>query len=97
MNQKEQLKQLLSNTKALLEAMRHSASTASGEAANIGRYSSYGIFFRKYNELANKAARCCETQPCWTRSSLEHVKGTGDTTWPEEKEYFDQSIRMPPF
>src|SRR2546429_1504544 len=37
---KQQLKTLLSNTNALLGAMRNSTSTVSGEAANIGRYRS---------------------------------------------------------
>jgi hypothetical protein len=52
---KEQLKTLLSNTNALLGAMRNSTSTVSGEAANIGRYSSFRTFMRKYNDLVGQA------------------------------------------
>jgi hypothetical protein len=56
MDRKEQLKQLLGNANALLEAMRHSTSTATGEAANIGRYISYKTFMRKYNDLVSQAS-----------------------------------------
>ena len=57
MDRKEQLKQLLGNANALLEAMRYGTSTATGEAANIGHYTSYETFIRKYNDLAIEAAR----------------------------------------
>jgi hypothetical protein len=63
-NQKDQLKQLLSNANALLEAMRYSTTTARGEATNIGKYSSYKMFLRKYNDLAKKRLLFWQTQPC---------------------------------
>ena len=68
MDEKEQLKQLLSNTKALLGAMRTSTNTVSGEAANVGRYSSYKTFMRKYNELVKQAAPLLANLRYWTFS-----------------------------
>jgi hypothetical protein len=89
MNRKEQLKQLLSNTKALLEAMRYSTATASGEAANIGRYSSYGTFLRKYSDLVKQAAPLLPNTTMLDAISVDKIRGIGDTTWPEQKVYFE--------
>jgi hypothetical protein len=54
MSEKEELRQILSNVNALLEAMRFSSATASGEAANVGRYSSFKIFLGKYSVLVER-------------------------------------------
>jgi DpnII restriction endonuclease len=89
MSRKDQLKQLLSSTSALLEAMRYSASTASGEAANIGRYGSYKAFLRKYNELAKQAAPLLQDTKMLDVFNLDKIKGSADCTWPQQKEYFD--------
>ncbi|HLW69052.1 MAG TPA: hypothetical protein VKS22_00360 [Candidatus Binataceae bacterium] len=89
MDQKNQLKQLLSNVNALLEAMRYSAGTASGEHANIGRYSSYQTFIRKYNDLVKQAAPLLSDTTMLDGIDLDKVKGIGDTTWPEQKVLFD--------
>lgn len=88
-DRKDELKQLLSNTSALLEAMRYSTATVSGEAANIGRYSSYATFLRKYNALAKQAAPLLPNTTMLDQVSLDKVKSSGNTTWPEQKEYFD--------
>ena len=88
-DQKHQLKQLLSNASALLEAMRYSTSTVSGEAANIGRYGSYKTFLRKYNALAKEAAPLLPNATILDLIGLENVRGSAETTWPQQKEYFD--------
>jgi hypothetical protein len=88
-HRKDQLKQLLSNATALLEAMRYSATTVSGESANIGRYSSYKTFLRKYNELVRQAAPLLANAAILDEFPLDKIKGSADTTWPQQKEYFD--------
>ena len=89
MEKKEQLKELLSNTNALLGAMRNSTATVSGEAANIGRYSSYKTFFRKYNDLVKQAVPLLPNTTMLDLFKLDQIKGSGDYTWVQQKEYFD--------
>jgi hypothetical protein len=86
---KEQLKELLSNTSALLGAMRTSTSTVSGEAANIGRYSSYKTFLRKYNDLVKQAAPLLPNITMLDVFNLDKIKGSGNYTWIQQKEFFD--------
>jgi len=85
----DQLKQLLSNTNALLEAMRYSTATVSGEAANIGRYSSFGTYLRKYNSLVKQAAPLLPNTTMLDLFDLDKVKGRGSYTWVQQKERFD--------
>jgi hypothetical protein len=89
MDEKEQLKSLLSNANALLEAMRYGASTATGEAANIGKYTSYKTFLRKYSELARQAAPLLTDASLLDGFDLAKIKGSGDTTWVEQKQFFE--------
>jgi hypothetical protein len=91
MTPKEQLKQLLANANALLGAMRYSTATASGEAANAGKYGSYKIFLRKYNELAKEAVPLLQNTSTLDGYDVDKIKGIGDTTWPEQKVYFDMA------
>jgi hypothetical protein len=69
--------------------MRYSAATVSGEAANLGRYSSYQTFLRKYNELVKQAAPLLPNTTMLDGISLDKIKGIGNTTWPEQKVYFE--------
>jgi hypothetical protein len=89
MEHKEQLKQLLSNANALLDAMRYSTTTASGDMANIGNFSSYKMFLRKYNDLAKQAAPLLPNTTMLDVFKLENIKGSGDTVWPVQKELFE--------
>lgn len=89
MDQKEQLKQLLSNTNALLEAMRYSTTTASGDMANVVKYSGYKTFLRKYNDLANQAAPLLPNTTMLDGFNLDNIPGIGGTTWPQQKDFFD--------
>ena len=89
MDRKKELKQLLSNTNALLAAMRNSTSTVSGEAANIGRYSSFGIYLRKYNDLVKQAAPLLPNITMLDLFKTDEIKGSGSYTWIRQKEYFD--------
>jgi hypothetical protein len=77
--------------------MRYSASTASGDAANIGKYSGYGIFLRKYNSLLNQARPLLTDTIMLDGFDLSRVRGIGDTSWPEQKVYFEMAYQMPPF
>jgi hypothetical protein len=90
-NQKEQLKQLLSNTSALLEAMRFSTTTATGDFANLGTYSGYKIFILKYNALLNQALPLLPDTTMLDRFDPDKVRGSGDTTWPQQKVYFEMA------
>jgi hypothetical protein len=91
MDRKEQLKQLLANTNALLEAMRFSTSTATGEYANLGRYTSYQTFIRKYNDLVSKAGPLLPDTSLLDGFDRTKIKGMNDTTWPEQKLYFESA------
>jgi hypothetical protein len=90
-DRKEQLKQLLSNANALLEAMRYSTTTASGEYANVGAWTSYKTFMRKYNGLVKQAAPLLPNTTLLDSFDLDRIKGFGDTTWPEQKLYFEMA------
>ena len=89
MDQKEQLKQLLSNTNALLEAMRYSTTTASGDMANPGNYSSYKMFLRKYNDLVKQAAPLLPNTTMLDAFNIDNIKESSATVWPVQKEFFE--------
>jgi DpnII restriction endonuclease len=88
-NRVDQLKTLLSNTKALLESMRYSAATATGDAANIGKYTSYKMFLRKYNGLVRRAAPLLPDVSPLDAFDVDRLKDSGDYTWVQQKELFD--------
>jgi hypothetical protein len=90
-DRKTQFKRLLSNVSALLEAMRYSTSSVSGEAANIGRYSSYKTFVRKYNNLVKEAAPLLPNTTLLDEYNLDSIKDSGDYTWITQKEIFDSA------
>jgi len=89
MDQKQQLKQLLSNANALLEAMRYSSTAASGDMANIGNFTSYKTFLRKYNDLATEALPLLPNTTMLDFFQLDSIKGSASTVWPLQKEYFE--------
>src|SRR6266851_3776259 len=90
MNRKEQLKQLLSNTNALLEAMRYSIASAVGND-DIWKYGSYRTFLRKYNELVALAAPLLANSSILDTFNLDKIKGSTDTVWPQQKELYDMA------
>jgi hypothetical protein len=91
MTEKEQLKQLLGNVNALLGAMRFSAATATGDAANLGNFASYKTFLRKYNDLAKQAIPLLPNATTLDGFDIDKIRGIGDTIWPEQKVYFDMA------
>lgn len=72
----------------MLEAMRYSIDSSVGKE-DIWKYTSYRTFLRKYNELLNQAAPLLTTPSMLDRIDLSKVKGSGDSTWPQQKELFD--------
>jgi hypothetical protein len=88
-DKKEQLKQLLSNTNALLGAMRTSLGSVSGEHADINRFSSYKLFLRKYNALVKQAAPLLADTTMLDLINVEHIKDSGLYGWGQQKELFD--------
>jgi hypothetical protein len=86
---KDQLKELLSNTNAMLGAMRNSMTSVSGDAANLGRYSSFKIFLRKYNDLVRQAAPLLTNATMLDLFNLDNINGSAHYTWIQQKEWFD--------
>lgn len=93
MDQREQLKRLLSNANALLEAMRYSTSTSSGEYADIGRWTSFGTFLRKYNELAERAAPLLTNPAMLDKIKIDQIPASASSTWPGQKELLSSRQR----
>jgi hypothetical protein len=93
MDRKEQLRQLLSNTNALLEAMRFSARTATGEHANIGNFTGASTFIRKYDALARLAKPLLPEPSMLDLYDLSKFnKGAMSQTWIQAKEVFDMAL-----
>lgn len=82
---------MLSNANSLLEAMRYSTSTASGEYADIGRWASFGTFLRKYNVLLEQAAPLLTNTNLLDKFNIPKIPTSGNTTWPEQKHFFDMA------
>jgi REase_DpnII-MboI len=91
MDEKDQIRRILKNVTALLEAMRFSSASASGEMANVGRYSSFKIFLRKYSVLAKQAAPLLPDATVLDQFALENLQDSGHYTWPVQKEMFDSA------
>lgn len=92
MDKKERLKGLLKNVDAVIAAMRVSLTSAQGEAANIGNYTSYKSFMQKYEALAREALPLLPENKLLTSYDLSKVKGSGETVWPVQKEYCDSTF-----
>jgi len=92
MEKKEQLKGLLRSTTALLNVMRDSLSSATGEHANVGKFASFKTFMRKYNQIATEAAPLLGNTSLLDLFKLEQIKGSADYTWPYQKELFDHVL-----
>ena len=88
MNRREQLKQQLRITNALLEAMRYSIESSVGKD-DIWKYGSYRIFLRKYHALVKQAAPFLTNPSMLDEIDITKIKGSGDTVWPVQKELFD--------
>lgn len=89
MDTKEQLTGLLRSTVALQGVMRDSLSSATGDHAILGKYSSFKTFMRKYNLIANEAAPLLKSSAMLDAFNLDKIKGSADYTWPQQKELFD--------
>lgn len=69
--------------------MRFSTTTATGDMANIGNYTSYKTFLRKYSDLRTLAVPFLADASLLDAFDLSKVKNSGDTVWPVQKEMFD--------
>ena len=69
--------------------MNNSVSSAKGDHAIVGQYASFRTFMRKYNILAAQAVPLVQSVAMLDSFNLENVKGSGNYTWPKQKEYFD--------
>src|ERR1039457_6114477 len=87
MDAKEQLKGLLRITVALQGAMRESLSSATGDHANLGKYSGFKTFMHKYNLIAKEATPFLQNPAMLDRFNMDQIKS--HYTWGHEKELFD--------
>lgn len=92
MDKKEQLNGLLRSVDAVIGAMRVSVTSAQGEHANLGNYSSYKTFMQKYQALALEAQPWLPENKLLTFYDLSKVKSSADLTWSHQKEYFDHTF-----
>lgn len=92
MEKTEQLKGLLRSAVALQGVMRDSLASASGEHANVGKYSSFRTFMRKYNLIATEAAPLLRNPSLLDLFNIEQINSNGHYTWPKQKELFDHVL-----
>jgi hypothetical protein len=95
MDKKERLKGLLKSVDAVIAAMRVSVTSAQGEYANLGNYSSYKTFMQKYEALALEARPWLPETKLLTFYDLSKVKSSGNLTWSQQKEIFRSHIHQP--
>lgn len=89
MEKKERIKSLLNSTNALLGAMEKSIGSVSGETANVGRYSTFKFFIRKYNKLLRQAVPLLTNTALLDQGNEDRLRDTDDYTWIKQKEFFD--------
>ncbi len=87
MDAKEQLKGLLRITVALQDAMLESVSSATGNHANLGKYSGFKTFMRKYNLIAKVATPFLQNPAMLDTFNMDQIKS--HYPWGHEKELFD--------
>jgi len=92
MDRKEQLKQLLSNANALLETMRFSASSSTGEHANTANFAGASTFLRKYDALARQAKPLLAESSMLDLYDTSKLKSAMNQTWIQAKEVFDIAL-----
>jgi hypothetical protein len=88
MDRKEQLKQLLSNTNALLGAIQHSIQS-SANTSDVGKWSSYKTFLRKYTIILAEAAPLLKNHSLLDGFNVEKIRDSENMVWPHQKEFFD--------
>jgi hypothetical protein len=89
MDPKEHLKGLLRSTVALQNVMHDSVNSVTGEHANVGKFSSYKMFMRKYNDIVKQAAPLLTNTITLDEFQLEKIKESGNLPWPQQKQCFD--------
>lgn len=84
---KQILKNLLSHTKALEDAMKFIYRTS--DTNDIFPFTNYKTFMRKYNEIAQKVLKEINEEVIFDTYDLDKVKDWADTVKPQHKMYFD--------
>jgi len=92
MEEKEKIRDLLRNIVALQNAMRDSVSSVTGEHANVARFSSFALFMRKYNQIADKIAPHLGDPEFLDYFDLRKIKDSREYTWTMQKKYFDEVV-----
>lgn len=87
---KDLLKSLLDNVKALEDAMKFIY--RANNPSDMFPFSNYKTFMRKYNEIAIKVASELKENVIFDIYDLEKVKDWGDTVMPQQKMYFDMVL-----
>jgi len=79
--------QHLRAVKALKVAMELSVSSTSME---VGKYTSFSIFARRYNSLVESAVKHFNIPTIGlNRFNVDEFPNSGSLTWPQQKQYFD--------
>lgn len=87
---KQILKNLLSNTKALEDAMKFIYRAS--DTNDILPFSNYKTFMRKYNDIALKVFKEVNEEVIFDIYDLDKVKDWADTLKPQQKMYFDMVL-----
>ncbi len=87
---KDLLKSLLDNVKALEDAMKFIY--RANNPSDMFPFSNYKTFMRKYNEIAIKVVSELKENVIFDIYDLEKVKDWGDTVIPQQKMYFDMVL-----
>ena len=89
MTEKDQLKQLLASTNALLEAMRFSIQSPVTGPGGIWKYYSFGTFLVKYDHLVDLAGPLLQDTSMLDRIDTQRIPRPSSLTWPQQKQLFD--------
>lgn len=87
---KQILKNLLCNTKALEDAMKFIYRTS--DSNDNFPFSNYKIFMRKYNDIALKVFKEVNEEVIFDIYDLDKVQDWGNTIKPQQKMYFDMVL-----
>lgn len=84
---KDQLREFLQWTVALQRAME--SSVQSSDPAYLWKYSGFRDFARKYTQIVQTVAQTVSLPPVLDAYEVEKMRGSGDTTHPQQKQLFD--------
>jgi hypothetical protein len=85
---REQLKEFLVYTRALLDSMD---ANRLSDPENLWKYAGYKTFIRKYNQLVASVKQLVAVDPVVDVFDIEKIPGSGDTVPLQQKEFFEMA------